>query len=188
MKKYLLCILTCILLICGNAPVEASGFESPICDLGAERLYENIKYNSGAKYKCHSLLKPLENIPLYGYLFDVSTTSSQINVSIGFNDAGYATVISIKGALLSSQAKADFDDFTNICLQTIGLTTDEISYIYRNLKKDSSWVHKELEKSFGKEDRYISSVYSISKGRTISFSISIRPSGKTIVFITSNGL
>lgn len=183
-KACLILLLNFMLLIFGSIAEAGIMYERPICGMGAERLYNMIKSNSAYGYTCYPLVKPAHpNYPLY--TFDVANAAVNLYGSIGVNDAGYATMMSIGGQWISKQSKQNFVDFTKICLRTIGLNNEEVSYLLSTVQKDQAWERKDLEKMFGKEDHYISTVYSASMGKTIQFSIYLKPSGQISAIISA---
>lgn len=178
MKKLVLVVLlNFVSLLSWNASVEATFFNTPICNLGAERLYTNIMNNAiRNNYVCSPFIRTSD---FYGG-FTATKYTAPIYVVFDVNNDGYVTEIYLQGSGLSKQSLNELLDFGSVCLQSIGVSNTEMVYLAKNIRESTYYDERR-----GKVKVLSTSVYVSSTGYSLMYTKYMFESGERDLFITN---
>ena len=171
MKAKITVLCFCLLLI-SNICFAWEG--RPICDLGAERLYNRIVeagVNIGAGRNEFTALKRGVNGDAYSFIFPSSIPNKRNEVMLFTNKAGYVTMILIDGSNTTKENSDSMLATMILNLRAIGLNADEIQYAINNFKKNNYEYRLPNDNS----ELYTSDIYVKSMYRTVTIMLTKRP-------------
>lgn len=176
----------CFLFVLVANVCFAEGWEgTPVCGLGAERLYDKILEAGRNNGISSNEFTPLRESMIGGaYFFECPRSDPNItnNIMLSINNDGYVTVISIEGSSINNKNVNSMSALTILCLQAIGLSGDEIAYITNNFKRNNS----SLRNTIRLHELYTSNMYVPKLHRTITLYYDIEPNARINIMVSAN--